>query len=45
MRGRSPDEWVEFARQVLDIEVEGILEVKKKFRQGILQCTQITCHM
>ncbi|WP_461833911.1 KpsF/GutQ family sugar-phosphate isomerase [Desulfothermus sp.] len=29
MKGRSPDEWVEFARKVLDIEVEGILEVKK----------------
>ena len=29
MKGRSPDEWVEFAKKVLDIEVEGILEVKK----------------
>ncbi len=25
----SPDEWVELAREVLDIEIEGILEVKK----------------
>ncbi len=29
VRGMSPDEWVELAREVLDIEIEGILEVKK----------------
>jgi len=29
VKEKSPEEWVEFAKEVLDIEIEGIIEVKK----------------